>query len=414
MRKQEKDTGPALMSGDSVGVTRRDQGLTRLGMSSLSESPPNSYLSRTTELRNTADAFQQMLFVQSSSDTVHESPTNPLLGLSHSEQQKCQKLLDLGVPVEQLLVILKNRLKQLDKPADVTCHNSIKPGQHSVTSLQEISYLICQQAAENCAQNDIHQAVLDIPPRPIRRRRASTNKKHPAAPRNRSPEYELQTWFNKLPPLIQKLVITLLEKGLPKETWDHLHAQRKVTSKRLGIPTDRKNAIVAILSCLFATMNLTTLECRTWARDIAEKCGLTPAQVSRALDDLAQAGLITKKLNRDSQGHFLPLQIAVTPTLLETCGVSRQRLTEVQKQHQRYSKPENQKSVTLGKGVSSATKKAVSAVAESLAQFKQSLKPKTASFHDFKSRYTAAIVKLVEETLKTFGLGCHSSSFSTV
>lgn len=321
-------------------------------------------------MKRVADVLQQLQIGKNLKTPFAQEPLPDVQTLSESEKQTFEQLLAAGASRECLLIALKNRLKHLsDQP---------KP--------------LATMAAES---PELPTSNNEKPP--AARRRLSSAVKRVAYVLNPFPEYQLPEWMGRTPPMNQRLVVAS-KKQLPTALWDRLHALHKVKGMRLGISIHRVRAIAAIVPCLLATMNVSSLQCLVCVKSIAAQCGLTSSRVSRALADLANVGILNKQLKRGLQGRYQPLGISLTRKTLQLFGVSDANLNQAQKLHKKFSKPNNQKI--------SITQNVIGSVAQSLANFKQALRLKPSQP---KTNGLATLVKQVEETLQAFGLERNSN-----
>lgn len=319
-------------------------------------------------MKRVADVLQQLQIGKNFKTPLDQEPLTDVQTLSASEKQTFEHLLAAGASREHLLIALKNRLKHLSpqtEPLDTRVAEIPEPAAKH------------DEAAENT---------------PAARRRLSNAIKRVAYVLNPFPEYQLPEWLGRTPPMNQRLVVAS-KKQLPTALWDRLHALHKVKGMRLGISCHRVRAIAAIVPCLLATMNISSLQCLVCVKSIAAQCGLTSSRVSRAIADLANVGILNKQLKRGLQGRYQPLGISLTRKTLQLFGISDANLNQAQKLHKKFSKPNNQKI--------SITQNVIGSVAQSLANFKQALRLKPSQH---KTDGLATLVRKVEETLRAFGL----------
>lgn len=283
---------------------------------------------------------------------------------SEYDRKNFERLLATWVPREHLLLFLKNRRPPLN-------------------------------ISEAIASKTLSEQVVTETPRKSRRQPAHITQRT-AYVLNPYPEYQLPIWIGKTPPINQSLVEAYHKKPLPKAFWDRLHALRKVQGKRLGIPCHRIRTIESIVPCLTGSMNVSSLQCFVCVKSIAAQCGLTVSRVSRALSDLANAGLLSKKLKRTLQGRYQAVTITLTRKTLKILGVSDERLKHAQKMHKKLSAAANQALVSA--------KRAMDSVAESLATFKKAIQQQVTKSFPNSPNKAKLLAKKVEETLREFGL----------
>lgn len=247
----------------------------------------------------------------------------------------------------------------------------------------------------------------------VRNRRASTNEKRPAAAQNKTPTFPLPDNLKKIPPTNQTLVRRLQEEDLPTAFCDYVVVMRYLMGMRLGVSELYVTGMKVVLAALFASMNMSTLQCHTNGRQLAKTCSLTTSQISRHLTALERTGLITRTLFRGPGGLFVPQQINITAKLLELFGYRSARLATLQKQHQRYSKLKNQQPLCITPFIKKAFKKARSAFKKSIVNLEEKIKPPLIFFTKIKRDFAVALAQKVEDTLMAFSLGRYCSTFST-
>lgn len=315
-----------------------------------------------------------LLFLQSEQHrgTVEETSLyNAFSSLSDQEKRIYEKLLEAELPIEHLRQCLKNRIQSNQS-------QSICP----VKLLEPTAKISNSVSSEPSIFKKISRFV-----------------QRTAYILNPFPKYVLPKWQCKTPPIIQRLV-DMSQFAIPMPIWDRLHTLRKLKGMRLGISENRRRAIAAIIPCLLGATNIETRLCWLSVGRIATLCGLTTSRTSRALDDLAQAGLIVCQRTRDQQGHFRPIAITVTMPMIKAFNITETEWSAAQKSHKKLSKKAVTTPLSPSERLSSEQ-----AAHRSLLRFKRRLRPSAPSLIQRISQRATNIAQQVEKALQTAGLG---------
>lgn len=341
--------------------------------------PSRTFISsETTSERSIADILRTLLRKNISDSQGFEELASVLQQIPESEQIKIKHLCDIGVSEKHLLTILRNRQQSIK--------NKLNP--------KLLAAVVEEVAVSTDNQPLVEENTLN-PPLLSKRQKKFVTILRSVYIHNPTPAYQTHEWLNQTPPLIQRLVWSALRR-LPPGFWDHLHALHKIRGMQIKVRVHRIQAIQAIMPCLFATMNVSSLRCLACVKSIAKQCGLTISRVSRALKDLADCGLLTKQLLRNPAGTYQPLVISLSQKLLALLGVSSLALGREQKKHKKLSKPSSQ--------ITSLTSKKSCPVAQSLAKFTGALKNAGKSLLSA-NQATTIVAHKVSELLKSCGLG---------
>jgi DNA-binding MarR family transcriptional regulator len=346
-----------------------------------------------------------------------EASGHPGLGLvfqrmDEKGQERFLHLCAIDYPIGGLANVLKNQQQSLD--LDELQVETSRPVQGIIKTSDFLQRLVgitikqqqsldepkvefsqpSQVLSKNSADiiaNSI-KSLRKRPPKPFVQRVAYVLKSNPV--------FEEFPWLVKTPPLIQRLV-RLTKEQLPEIFWDYLHALRKALGKRWGMSKHRALAILAIVRCLLSTMNTRSLQCINCSvSSIAKQCGLTVARASRALDDIANVGFITKQLKRSEKGTYQPLIIHIAKKLLKVLGVSDKELQQAQKLHKELSKPTSQPQ--------SFVKKIGDTMRQSLRKLKRSVAAFNSRSKEHKAYSTTqTIVQTVDDLVQVFRLGLY-------